>query len=91
MWRESESEMFKWAKIVNKKDLSDVEGFLHYVAFTFRLFRYGQMFKRAVKGHEDEVSLPRHTTPHHKLCFFFLPLGAETSNWAQPTERVVRG
>jgi hypothetical protein len=38
MWRESESEKFKWTKLIKKKDLSEVEGFLQYVAFTFRLF-----------------------------------------------------
>jgi len=75
MWRESESEQFMWTKVVKKKDLSEAGGFLHYAAFTFRLFRYSQMFKRAVQACEDEVRLP--TTPHHTVSLSFLTPAAQ--------------
>ncbi len=80
MWRESESEKFMWTKVVKKKDLSEAGGFLHYAAFTFRLFRYSQMFKQAVQACEDEARLPttpHHTTPHHTVSLSFLTPAAQ--------------
>jgi hypothetical protein len=58
MWREGDDQPFQWAKIIKEMDLSDPEEFLHYTTFTFRLFRYGQLFKDAVKKFVVDVCPP---------------------------------